>query len=520
MTKSDVVLVDICGAYRYPSLAVGCLKAWARKDPALAALRISEVTSEIREPRPVLVDAVCAQEPALVGFTCYIWNFNQVMEAVGLLKSRRPNVRVVIGGPQVASVAEDVLRRWGSVDFVATGEGEETFRQLLGCLFLDARALKEVEGLAYRDGDNIVSTHEAALIALGELPSPYLSGALDVDSYDYREASIDSSRGCPFTCKFCDWGPRTMRYAPLERLEAEFRLLAPRIKVLCLTDADPFMNKKWGIAVMEAFLRAAAGTECRLGFDANPTFMSPEIVDVVARAPERFFIAFGLQSTDEDVLRGINRVFDRERVEANIADLQRRAPGVWMKFSAIFGMPGDDLQGWRRTLDWALSRHPGTIVCNHALVLPGAEFRREAGNLGLRYQADPPHQVLSTNTMAAPDLMAARRLAFCVEFALSLPFVKERLLEAADRLRDEDLPYVRVFESWSSHLRKKGVDLTFGRPIDAIDGLMVRQRIQEAYVDLVKDGVLMASIEILTREFAEAITADDLECAAAAAPRS
>ncbi|HEX4046832.1 MAG TPA: radical SAM protein [Elusimicrobiota bacterium] len=510
MTRSDVVLVDICGAQKYPSLAIGCLTAWARKDGALGSLGIAGLTSQVRESRSALVESICALEPSLVGFSCYIWNFRQVLETVERLKARSPKVRVVLGGPQVASVAGEVLERWGSVDFAALGEGEETFRQLLGSLFLDERPLGMVEGLAFRDGGKIVSTHQAALIDLGDLPSPYLDRVIDLDSFKYDFATIDSSRGCPFTCKFCDWGPRNMRYASIERLEAEFRFLAPRVKFVALTAADLLMNKKAGVAVMESFLRATDGLECRLGFDTNPTFIIPEIVDVAARAPEKFYFACGLQSTDEEVLAKNNRVFDRARVEANIADLRRRAPGVGMKFSAIFGLPGDDFQGWRQTVDWAYARRPDAITCNHALVLPGAEFRREAESLGLRYQADPPHQVLSTDWMSPSDLKASRRLGFHTELSLSLVFVKDRLLETAEGLKDESLPYVRVVEAWAARLRKKGVDLTFGRPIDDIDGRLLSERILEAYEDIVADPILLGVIDVLTRDFAAEIKANGL----------
>ena len=266
--QAEVVLVNISNMPGVTYLAGGSLIAWARRDGKLAGLTFRTVEVDSNCTSEMVADQITALAPRLVGFSCYIWNFRQVMETARLVKNRLPGTSVILGGSQVASVSEKILAEWPHVDYVAYGEGEETFRQLVGALFLQERPIAEVAGIAYRASGRIVKTPEPRQIDLRELPSPYLTG--DIPMVGRRALSIvDDSRGCPFSCKYCDWGPKNMRYSPIERLEEEFRRLAPYSDYITLTGADLFMNKKWGIRVTEAFIRATP--TARRGGDRKPS---------------------------------------------------------------------------------------------------------------------------------------------------------------------------------------------------------------------------------------------------------
>jgi anaerobic magnesium-protoporphyrin IX monomethyl ester cyclase len=498
---ADVVLVNLSNMPGVSYLAGGSMIAWSRRDARLKDVAFATVEEEVARPAGEVAELILARGPRLVGLSTYVWNIARVMQVAAALKARRPELRIVLGGGQVASAPEAILDAAPQADYVAHAEGEETLRRLVGALLLEDGPVSSVPGLAYRDGAGARRTPAAAQVDMAALPSPYQAGVLDA-SRRYAISIVDDSRGCPFSCKYCDWGPKNMRYAPVERLEEDFRLLAPSSELITLTGADLFMNKRWGMRVVEAFIRASAGTPARLNFPVNPLFLTPEVVSAMAAAPEKFAPSGGLQSIDAAVLKGVNRAFNKQKVEANLADLQARAPDMKSSFSLIFGLPGDDLHGFRLTLEWALRQKVKTFFIHQALVLPGAEFHREAKTLGLTYQEEPPHNVLSTDRMTREDLEAARLLAFRVGISLELPGVMDVLRPLAEARLADPLAHVALIEAWAGHLAAHGVDLTMGQPVSRIDTVYIPDRITHALGRINDEPALFAAIALLTERFA------------------
>src|SRR5579883_748514 len=325
------VLVDLRKSSEHQPIAGGCLKTWAMADPQLKArARITLLAPLMDAPARELAGPIAALRPKLVGFSCYVWNMSKVTEVARELKRADPAVRVLVGGPEAAPLTEKVLQREPAVDYVALGEGEETFRRLLRSLILEDEPLSGVPGLAYRGPDAVNKTEAPPQIELAEGSSPYLSGAIEAPSGPGapRRAIMETSRGCPFTCKFCEWGPRNMRYAPLSRIRREFELLARRYESIELCDSDLLMHKSRGIEVLKLFLEATKGSRCMLFFNTNPVYLVPEAVDVMSEHPAKFGVFAGVQTTNPAVLSKISRNLDLEKTERNLADLRRKAAGV------------------------------------------------------------------------------------------------------------------------------------------------------------------------------------------------
>ena len=156
------------------------------------------------------------------------------------------------------------------------------------------------------------------------------------------------------------------------------------------------------------------GSPCHLGFNTTPTFLRPEIADVIARAPDKFVLLFGVQSTNPRALQTIDRVFDRDAVERNILYLKERAPRAQFALQIIFGLPGDDWEGFRMSLDWALRLEPRWLELGSLLVLPGSAVAREAQELGIVHAERPPYQVIRTPTMSPEDVNRAFELTCIV----------------------------------------------------------------------------------------------------------
>jgi radical SAM superfamily enzyme YgiQ (UPF0313 family) len=492
-----VLLVHL-KAFPISAVAPACLIAWARRDPGLRDVSFDGVEFDQADSADKIARAILARGPRLVGFSCYVWNYRATRAAALRLKELSPALPVIFGGPEVSGAARKELERTPEIDFICSGEGEETLRRLARSLFLGDGETSRVPGLVSRVDGEVRQTADAPLIDLEKTDSPYLTGLLDGDA---DVVVLETSRGCPFDCSFCDWGPKVVRYIPVDRLEAEFALLAGRTKSIMTTDADLTMNKKRGVKILEAFLRATAGTDCVLTFELNPVFLAQEIVDVIARAPKKFGLACGIQSVRAEVLKNIDRTFDLERIEKNLTHLHDKVPDAVFMFSTIFGLPGDDLQGMRETVDWCLRWRPSLLRVNHPQVLPGTEMEKSAEALGMTYQSEPPHQALRSGGMNAAELGAAREFAIHVALLMNLPAIYFELLGAARP--EEAFGYVGAIEDWIAALNAGAVRLPGAETWREIDGRLVSEIGDEAYTSIRGDVLLQAALMHCARGVAQ-----------------
>lgn len=412
----------------------------------------------------------------------------------------------VVGGAEVATAGERVLKGNPGVDFVALGEGEETFRLLLRATAGRGVALADVPGLARRENGSIVKTALAPLIDLGAAPEVHTSRTPGSSALPVM---LETSRGCPFLCSFCDWGPRRMRYVPLERVEREFEAIVDRVRSVILCDADLLMDRRRGVAVMKMFRRAAQGKDVVLKFDTNPLFLCDEVNEILAGNPEFFELSFGLQSINKATHKRIQRPFDLEKTEKNLLRLKSAAPDARFWFTTIFGLPGDGYDSHRATVDWILRWRPQAFSSSQLMMLPGAEITHEGHDPRVEYQKEPPYQVYQTDAMSRADMARAREMAYYAE--LLFQFRLEGRQAAADILFGGEFdaltmePGSRVshLEAWIAHLKASAFDLTFGKPVADVDEIVQRRLIFAALERMRKDKLDAAAFLHVTRRFVE-----------------
>lgn len=400
-------------AYGY-TLAPAVLKAYAEARPSLKGRARVEVLQRTTADLPALVAAdMAALAPDLAGFSCYIWNLEQVLAACRELRALRPGTRIVLGGPEAAPQAPALLARHPEVDYICLGEGEEVFAELLERLSA-GDSPEGMAGLAWRGPGGPAAGPERPPIAdLDSVPSPLLLGLLPV--HDGDKFVIESSRGCPHRCAFCDWqNGRPVRVFSPERVLAEARYLLDRVPkfFVLFSDSDVFTDLPRAKRLLRRLGPMAAGRACRFTFQ---TYL-PRVDDEAMRLldAEQFLLGGGVESASAPALKAMARFFDRAALEASVARLRALAPRCRLELQLIYALPGDDLAGYRASLDWVLSLEPDLLSLQHALALPGADFGRRPGHYGLTVEPGPPHRVTAVSTFPAHDIATAGRLSFAV----------------------------------------------------------------------------------------------------------
>jgi radical SAM superfamily enzyme YgiQ (UPF0313 family) len=370
-----------------------------------------------------LVAAIAERAPWLVGFTCYLWNVERVLWIAGELKRRCPNVRIVLGGPEVTADNAWLLET-PDYDFAVIGEGEQTFAQLLLGLLGDDLPPLPIPGLFLPNpgsGPRYHPSHRPErrepLPDLNVLGSPYLAGILD--AADEEMLLLETARGCRYRCRFCYYWKSYDAVYQLsdDSIRASLRHAAERgaCEVFLL---DPTLNQRRDFA---ALLRLLAEGNPGHRFTYFGELRGEGVTEETARllrAANFTEVEVGLQSVEPDAMALMDRKNNLRAFERGVRALLGQ--GIKVRVDLIVGLPGDTPESVRRGLRYL---HDGGLYSDlqvfNLAVLPGTAFREDAATLGLKYQPRPPYYVLQTPTLRREDLFGLIREAqelFGVEF--------------------------------------------------------------------------------------------------------
>jgi radical SAM superfamily enzyme YgiQ (UPF0313 family) len=370
-----------------------------------------------------LVAALAGRDPWLVGFTCYLWNIERTLWVARELKRRRPDVRIVLGGPEVTHDNAWVLDT-PDYDFAVVGEGEQTFAQLLLGLLGDDVPPVPVPGLFVpppglgpRFHPSRRPAPRAPLPDLNLLGSPYLAGILD--AADEEMLLLETSRGCRFRCKFCYYWKSYDKtyYLADEALRASLRHAADRgaREVFLL---DPTLNQRKGF---DDLLRLLAEENPGGRFTYFAELRAEGVTEETARllrAANFTEVEVGLQSIAPEAMALMDRKNNLRAFERGVRAMLRE--GIRVKVDLIIGLPGDDVASVRRGLHYLRDNGlGGDLQAFNLSVLPGTPFREEAAELGLVHQPRPPYYVLKTPRLSGADLFGLMHEAqelFGIEF--------------------------------------------------------------------------------------------------------
>lgn len=203
-----VVLVDLTVLERVLPLAAGYLQSYATRDPALKrALRFETYSTTTRTPAKTILGRLVEARGDVYGFSCYCWNSRLVRSLLPALRVARPDAWFVLGGPQVEHQGARLLGSDSERTVVCNGEGERTFAELLAAI-VGGTDPTRVKGLTLMQDGALVTTPEQERIReLDEIPSPFLGELFERGRFS--TALFETSRGCPYGCKYCYWGAST-----------------------------------------------------------------------------------------------------------------------------------------------------------------------------------------------------------------------------------------------------------------------------------------------------------------------
>lgn len=226
MNKKNIYMIQpnyLYGKSAHLPYAAGTVTAYAFKDADVDANYSLEKIQFLREDPDECVQA--ADNPFIIGFSTYVWNFEYNTVLAKKFKEAYPNCIILFGGHHVTPGGA-LLDQYSFIDILVHGEGEEPFKQVL-LSYIDESELCDIPNISFRQNGAILNTPFKEYSSC-DYPSPYLEGYFDSFFEDYPDLSFElmfeTNRGCAFNCSYCDWGSlRTkIRCFPLERVFSEF----------------------------------------------------------------------------------------------------------------------------------------------------------------------------------------------------------------------------------------------------------------------------------------------------------
>lgn len=402
------VICCLNSKYIHSSLAPWCLlagvKAYCREN-----VTAKVVEGTVNEPPAAVLARITENMPQTIGFCTYIWNVTAVLALAEQLKAQNPDVKIVLGGPEVSYRAKEVLERYPFIDFVLSGEGEKPFAQLLDALASD-KNYSEIGGLCYRED---AGYHIAEPYLPQEEPvSPY--GEEYLQSLHGRIAYLETSRGCPFSCAFCLSGRcGTVRFFDLERAKENMLLLAQSgAKTVKLVDRTFNADKKRAFELF-SFIIQNYGVEIPTGvcfhFEIAGDILNDRLIALLNTAPAGSIqLEIGLQSFNETTLAAVNRKTNTKRLIENIQKLI--APrNMHIHIDLIAGLPYEDFESFADSFNRAFSLQPDMLQFGFLKLLYGAPMRENREQYPCTFSEQPPYEVQSTPWLTAEELQQMHR---------------------------------------------------------------------------------------------------------------
>lgn len=351
----------------------------------------------------IISDEICSKSPDMVGFSAYLWNRHIVLEICRKIKYSTPDTILFAGGAEATALPEKLLAG-GPFNFVIKGEGELALTEVIKKI-LKKEPYHNLDAVFVKNQTGDPDKNQYPVMNLDELPSPFLSGVIDVKNYS--GVLWELSRGCPFKCSFCfeSRGVAGVRQYSLERIQKELELFESE-KVNQIFVLDPTFNRdvKRAKKILRMIIKTAP--LIHFTFEVRTEFLDAEMAELFSMI--NCSLQIGLQSAVPGVLTNVNRNIDPEKYADKIALLNEA--GVIFGLDLIYGLPGDTLGGFEHSLNYALTLQPNHLDIFPLAVLPGTELYDKAGIFNLEYPDEAPYTLISSPGFSVSDMASAELL--------------------------------------------------------------------------------------------------------------
>lgn len=443
-----IILATLNAKYIHTSLSIRYLKAYAEPE---YTCELAEYT--IKDPTLNIVSDLYSRKPDVVGFSCYIWNIQETIHVISLLKKVLPNVKVVLGGPEVTYDVDEWLDHIPSADYFVIGEGEATFKQLLA--YMDGKEeLKNIHGIAYKQAGEKVIRLQQNKLDLKTIPSPYRFPE-DKDSLSKRVVYMETSRGCPFNCQFCLSSIEIgVRYFNREKIKEDIRyLLQNGAKTIKFVDRTFNISRSYAMEMFQ-FLIDEHVPGSVFQFEITADIMRPEVIQFLNdHAPAGLFrFEIGVQSTNDHTNDLVMRKQNFDKLTRTVT-MVKEGGKIDQHLDLIAGLPEENYDSFKKTFNDVFALKPEELQLGFLKMLRGTGLRIRSKEYGYVYSDFAPYEIVSNNVLSFADIIKIKQ----VEDVLEKYWNDHRMDNTLYYLTDHAFPTpFDFFQDFGSFWEEKG----------------------------------------------------------------
>ncbi|NLY68081.1 MAG: B12-binding domain-containing radical SAM protein [Tissierellia bacterium] len=403
-----VLLTTLNSKFIHSSLSIRYLKSYCKD---LLDINLTEFT--INQNMDYIIGEIYKEKADIVGFSTYIWNRDETLKVCEALKIVAPHIKILLGGPEVSFDSQDLMEKYPFIDFIIAGEGEIPFREFLKTTIEDGDYSK-VNGLIYREGGNIYKNPPGKMVKnLDEIPSPYME---DDDTLKNKIVYYESSRGCPFNCRFCLSSTiKGVRYFSLDRVKEDLeKLINRKVMQVKFVDRTFNANKKFAMEIMK-FIMDKDPENINFHFEVTAHLVDDEMLEFIKQAkPGLFQFEIGVQSTNQKTLEAVGRTTDFERLR-QVSKKIKSFGNIHQHLDLIAGLPYEGYESFKKSFNDVYEIGPEKIQLGFLKLLKGSALRKDKDKYGFKFLDIPPYEVLETNYINYGEMLKLKGIEDLVE---------------------------------------------------------------------------------------------------------
>ncbi|MCU0442734.1 MAG: B12-binding domain-containing radical SAM protein [Bacteroidia bacterium] len=407
----NILLTTLNAKYIHLNLAIRLLYSLNKHKEGL------EWTEFTIKENPEAIAQKCAQYN-VVAFSCYIWNITQTLAVARALKQINPEIKILLGGPEVSYDYETFLTL-PEVDYIIIGEGEIPFGQFVA----QYPTIEGIPNLAYKKDGQLVCDAQQVTFDVNELAgiNPY---AFDAPDALYNKVCyIETSRGCPYKCEFCLASlDNKVRYLPIDTIKQNLLYLMQHGRTIKFLDRTFNVKKDFTIDIFRFILQHRKPGQV-FQFEITADIVHPDIVAFIQQEvpPGVFRFEIGIQTVNQQANLQVSRKQNFDKTSGVIKQLNNV---IEMHLDLIIGLPLDRWDDIKHSIESVFALYPPELQLGFLKFLRGTPVRQKHEQHGYVFDPAPPYQLIKSNYLSESELRALGIL----EEALELYWNKKRAL--------------------------------------------------------------------------------------------
>lgn len=458
-----ILLTAINAKYIHSNPAVYSLAAYAnhnmtKEEKENCQIEIAEYT--INHRTESIIADIYKKKPDVLAFSCYIWNWDYVQEVMKELHKLLPKVPIFLGGPEVSFTSEEILKQYPFLTGIMIGEGEETFLELCQS-YISSTEQISIKGLCFNKGNltdekvDLISQslgEPRGLININDIPFFYD----DMAAFEHRIVYYESSRGCPYRCSYCLSSiDKTVRLRDFELVKKELQffldLKVPQVKFI---DRTFNCNRDHACEVWQ-YIHENDNGVTNFHFEISADILTDKELAILEKMrPGLVQLEIGVQSTNPETIKEINRVMDVEKLRQVVARIHS-FKNIHQHLDLIAGLPFEDFTTFQKSFNEVYSMKPEQLQLGFLKVLKGSKMWEMAAEYGIAYTEKPPYEVLFTNWITYDEILKLKQ----VEEMVEMYYNSNQFTYTLAMLEQEFETPFKLYESLADYYVEKGYAL-------------------------------------------------------------